>query len=96
MLKAIGDFSGKNYPRTTNPNGEFMGTSIHDWTPGFFAGSLWYLYELTGDTIWKKNAEKWTYPLERLKTFTGNHDIGFMMFCSYGRAGKHGQSTDIQ
>lgn len=86
MLNAIGDFNGKNYPRTTNSKGEFRGTSIHDWTPGFFAGSLWYLYELTGDTTWRHNAEKWTYPLESLKTFTGNHDIGFLMYCSYGHA----------
>lgn len=88
MLKAIGDFNGKNYPRTTNAKGEFRGTGLNDWTQGFFPGSLWYLYELTGDTIWRHNAEKWTYPLERKQYMTSNHDIGFLMYCSYGHAGR--------
>lgn len=86
MLAATGEPTGKNYPRTTDKNGKFRTTSIHDWTPGFFPGSLWYLYELTSDDYWKEEAEKWTYPMERQKTFTGNHDIGFMMYCSYGQA----------
>ena len=86
MLEAIGPFNGKNYPRTMRPNGDLRCTSIHDWTPGFFPGALWYLYELTGDTLWQHQAEHWTYPLESQKNFTGNHDIGFMMYCSYGNA----------
>jgi rhamnogalacturonyl hydrolase YesR len=59
---------------------------MYDWTPGFFPGELWYLYEWTGDEKWKDRAEKWTATLEPLKTFTGNHDIGFMIYCSYGNA----------
>jgi hypothetical protein len=59
---------------------------MYDWTPGFFPGSLWYLYELTNDTLWRHEAEKWTHSLEPLKTFTGHHDLGFMMYCSYGNA----------
>lgn len=86
MLQATGEPTGKNYPRTIDNNGQFKTTSLWDWTPGFFPGSLWYLYELTQDNAWKENAEKWTYPMESAKTFTGNHDIGFMMYCSYGNA----------
>ena len=25
---------------------------IYDWTSGFFPGSLWYVYEFTGDELW--------------------------------------------
>lgn len=61
-------------------------TSLYDWTSGFFPGSLWYLYELTGEQKWKASAVKYTECMEHIKKYTGNHDIGFMMFCSYGNA----------
>jgi unsaturated chondroitin disaccharide hydrolase len=86
MLKQVGEPTGKNYPRTTNEEGKLVTTGMYDWTPGFFPGSLWYLYELTNDTTWRNEAEKWTHTLEPLKTFTGHHDLGFMMYCSYGNA----------
>lgn len=86
MLRALGEPTTKNYPRTANNQGKLMTTSIYDWTPGFFPGLLWYLYELTGETTWKEQAEKWTYPLEPIQNYTAHHDIGFMMYCSYGQA----------
>ncbi|MDR2955870.1 MAG: glycoside hydrolase family 88 protein [Prevotella sp.] len=86
MLASVGEPTGKNYPRTMKDDGSLRTTNMYDWTPGFFPGSLWYLYELTGDDKWKADAEKWTASLEPLKTFTGHHDLGFMMYCSYGNA----------
>src|SRR5690554_2096084 len=55
-----------------------------DWTSGFFPGSLWYIYELTGDDKWKPYAIKYTEALDTIQYFTGNHDVGFMIYCSYG------------
>ncbi len=86
MLDNVGEPTGKNYPRTMNDKGELITTNMYDWTSGFFPGSLWYLYELTEDSVWLEEAEKWTRSLEPLKTFTGHHDLGFMMYCSYGNA----------
>lgn len=86
MLDNVGKPAKNNYPRTMNDAGKLVVTSIYDWTPGFFPGSLWYLYELSGDQFWLKNAEEWTNQLEVLKHFTGHHDLGFMMYCSYGNA----------
>jgi len=86
MLEKTGAPTGKNYPRTMNNEGKLVTTDMYDWTPGFFPGSLWYLYELTGDNYWRDEAAKWTHSLEPLKTFTGHHDLGFMMYCSYGNA----------
>ena len=86
MLQAVGEPTGENYPRTIKDDGTLAVTNMYDWTPGFFPGLLWYLYELTGESKWKDAAEKWTTSLEPLKTFTGHHDLGFMMYCSYGNA----------
>ncbi|NDV82069.1 glycoside hydrolase family 88 protein [Bacteroides sp. 51] len=86
MLEKTGEPTGKNYPRTMNDKGELVTTNMYDWTPGFFPGNLWYLYELTEDTVWRDRAKVWTHSLEPLKTFTGHHDLGFMIYCSYGNA----------
>jgi unsaturated chondroitin disaccharide hydrolase len=56
------------------------------WTSGFFAGTLWYVFELTRDDKWKRLAERWTTGLESDKSLRTTHDLGFMMFDSFGHA----------
>jgi hypothetical protein len=34
-------------------------TKYTDWTSGFFAGTLWYMYDLTQDPYWRTQAERW-------------------------------------
>ena len=82
------DALGKNdrilIPRTINANGEM--TYAHrrwDWTIGFFPGSLWYLYNLTNDEYWKRQAEKYTEYLDKEQYNTSHHDIGFVIGCSF-------------
>ncbi|MCK0135048.1 glycoside hydrolase family 88 protein [Arenibacter sp. S6351L] len=60
------------------PNGRLV------WTSGFYPGILWYMYDLTKDDKWKKEAIKRTEVFEDFKTITEHHDIGFMMFPAYG------------
>lgn len=74
------------FPRTTGKGGKVVLTNKYEWTSGFFAGSLWYAYELGKTDEMRKQAIKWTEKLEPLKTFTEHHDLGFMMYCSYGNA----------
>lgn len=72
------------------PAAEKLGTrrlcSIYDWTSGFFPGSLWYVYEFTGNEAVKAEAIKFTELLNPVREYTGTHDLGFMMNCSYGNA----------
>ena len=57
-----------------------------DWTSGFFAGNLWQLYRLTGNEVYKIQAEKWT-PFSKKESVNSNsHDVGFKVFCSFGEA----------
>ncbi len=56
------------------------------WTSGFFPGSLWYIYEYTKDTAIKAEAERRLVIQEKEKYYTGNHDLGFMIYCSFGNA----------
>lgn len=84
MLNLGKDLS--KYPRTTAPDGSLKFVDIKNWTGGFWPGSLWYMYEYTKDDFWKQNAIKWTKSLEQNQYNTSHHDLGFMMYNSYGNA----------
>lgn len=76
------------FPRSTLENGTWKTVKPNDWTSGFFAGSLWYGYELTGDVELKHTAERWTRGLEEQQYNTRTHDVGFITFCSYGNGNR--------
>lgn len=74
-------------PRTFNATkGELVTSATDWWTSGFFPGTLWYLFESTGDTAMKAEGERRLAILEKEKFYTGNHDLGFMIFNSFGNA----------
>ncbi|NDP26121.1 MAG: glucuronyl hydrolase [Flavobacterium sp.] len=56
-----------------------------DWTSGFFAGNLWQIYQLTGDSRFKERAALWTTFMEKEKINAHSHDVGFKVFCSFGK-----------
>ncbi len=56
------------------------------WCSGFYPGSLLYLYEETKDSSLYKEAMAMLRTLEKEKYNKGTHDLGFMMFCSFGNA----------
>ncbi|MBC6491402.1 glucuronyl hydrolase [Flavihumibacter stibioxidans] len=72
------------YPHSLNKDGSLFYYGIDEWTGGFWPGCLWFMFEFTGDAKWKKAAEEWTASLESNQFNTVHHDIGFMMFSSYG------------
>ena len=74
--------SAKN-PRTYE-HGVVELVSHTDWTSGFFPGSLWYLFELTGNEALKQAAERSTEFIEEAQYRTNTHDLGFIIHCSYG------------
>ncbi len=55
-----------------------------DWTSGFFPGVLWYLYENSKSNEVLSYAKEYTSRLEKEQFTTDNHDIGFILNCSYG------------
>jgi hypothetical protein len=65
-------------------NGSVYLVNAEDWTSGFFPGSLWYGYELTGDESFKKSAIQYSDLLKEIQYFKEDHDMGFRMYCSYG------------
>ena len=60
--------------------------SLYWWTAGHYPGSLWYLYEATGEEFFRKRAQEWTEIIAPNAKVTDNHDVGFIMYCSFGNA----------
>lgn len=66
--------------------GKLRTCDVYDWTSGFFPGSLWLAYELTGDERLLADAVDYTNKMLPATFYTGTHDLGFMVGCSYGNA----------
>ncbi len=76
--------NANRYPRSTQTNGSWKTVGDWDWTSGFFPGSLWYLYERTGDPNFKTWAQQWTAGISSQQFVTNTEDIGFMINTSLG------------
>jgi unsaturated chondroitin disaccharide hydrolase len=88
----MGNVPADRMPRTYNAQRDRVETSNADWwTSGFFPGTLLYLYEYTHDTSLLHEAQRRLGLLEKEQFNKGTHDLGFMMYCSYGNALRIGQ-----
>jgi hypothetical protein len=77
------------FPKTYFPNTDRYEFSNSDWwCSGFYPGSLLYIYEQTKDQATYQEAERILKDLEKEKYNTTTHDLGFMMFCSFGNANR--------
>lgn len=86
LLKAMAAEKPDRFPRSFK-DGKLAVIDPPDWCSGFFPGSLWYLYEYTGEAFWKKQAVAYTERLiEPLRHDANNHDVGFRTYCSAGNA----------
>ena len=65
-------------------DGKLETSDCYWWCSGFFPGELWYLYENNPTPELKKYAGLFTERLEKVQHVTDNHDVGFMLYCSYG------------
>ena len=65
-------------------DGKLETSDCYWWCSGFFPGELWYLYENNPTPELKKYAGLFTGRLEKVQHVTDNHDVGFMLYCSYG------------
>lgn len=73
-------------PKTINREGKLETCNSSWWVSGFFPGVLWYLYENNPTDSLKNWAVNYTLRVEDQKHTTDNHDVGFMIFCSFGNA----------
>ena len=72
------------FPEFTRSDGSWATGDAKDWRSGFFPGCLWLAFEFTRDPAFRAAAEKWTAALAPIRDYGGTHDLGFMIFTSYG------------
>lgn len=82
MIKTHPDLN--KFPQSTHMDGSPNDRTSDWWCSGFFGGALWYIYEYTKDEKWKNRAHEWTMAVEKEKNNTSTHDLGFMLYCSFG------------
>lgn len=86
------EFREGRLPRTFE-NDKLITSNYTKWTSGFFPGVLWYLYENNPTEELKKYAELYTERVEEAKNVTSHHDIGFMLYCSFGNGYRLTENT---
>ncbi len=97
MIQENFDFAAKQYqylekatPKDSMPryfkNNKHVNTDVYWWCSGFYPGTLLYIYEYTKKPLILEEAKQRLAILDTVKYFTLNHDLGFMMYCSFGNA----------
>ena len=77
------------FPKTFDKTKQQLETSNSKWwCSGFYPGTLLYLYEATGEKALLNEANRMQTLLEGEQFNTETHDIGFMMYCSFGNANR--------
>jgi unsaturated chondroitin disaccharide hydrolase len=83
-------------PKTTDRFGKLQTSNSQWWTSGFFPGVLWYLYEYSGNDSIKNWAQKYSIRVADQQYTTNNHDVGFMIFCSFGNGYRITQNKEYE
>ncbi len=77
------------FPKTFFPKtGQYEFSNSSWWCSGFYPGTLLYLYEQTKDESLYKEALRINESLKKEQFNKGTHDLGFMMYCSFGNANR--------
>ena len=84
------ELQGSNqFPKTYDQHMQRLKTSNSEWwCSGFYPGTLFYLYEDTGDKELYAEGVRMLKLLEPEQYNVNTHDVGFMMYCSYGNANR--------
>lgn len=76
-----------SFPETFDPRtGRYGMGKTSSWMSGFYPGELLYLFEVTHDTSLYAAARRKLEVLQKEQYNKDTHDLGFMMYCSFGNA----------
>ena len=84
LNRTLAEVPSTAYPYETNRTGTWATKSAGWWTSGFFPGSLWLMYQATGNPAWRSAAAARQSGIASQKTNTSTHDLGFLLFDSFG------------
>ena len=67
-------------------DGKLVCGDLKQWTSGFFPGTCWYAWQLSGRGDVLELAKKSTEPMLDVDSYFRDHDVGFQVMCSAGLA----------
>ncbi|WP_066220301.1 glycoside hydrolase family 88 protein [Formosa haliotis] len=73
------------FPKTYHENTLEISTSDW-WCSGFYPGTLLYLTEDLNKPVLRQESKSLLFDLKKEQYNTTTHDLGFMMYCSFGNA----------
>lgn len=86
MMKQVPE---NRYPKTYYADKQKFETSKSDWwCSGFYPGTLIYLDESAKNSLFEKEIDRVFQNLKKEQFNKTTHDLGFMMFCSFGNANR--------
>ena len=86
MIKRLGP---QDFPKTYFPASDKAENSGSDWwCSGFYPGTLIYLFEQSKDQTLLNESERILKVLAKEQYNKTTHDLGFMMYCSFGNLQK--------
>lgn len=71
-------------PKSVDKDNKLTTSDYKWWCSGFFPGQIWYVYKNNPSDKLNKYAKIYTERVERARFFKANHDVGFMINCSFG------------
>ncbi|MDB5016930.1 MAG: glucuronyl hydrolase [Mucilaginibacter sp.] len=82
-----GELAPGQFPKSYDSlSGKLETSNSGWWCSGFFPGSLLMLYQENHDQSLLTEANRKLWELEKEQYNTHTHDLGFMMYCSFGNA----------
>jgi hypothetical protein len=85
------------FPKTYNMNKDQLETSGSDWwCSGFYPGTLIYLNEVFNNPVLANEADRILRLLKKEQFNESTHDLGFMMYCSFGNAERLNPSSEYE
>lgn len=92
MMKQLPE---NRYPKTFYADKQKFETSKSDWwCSGFYPGTMIYLDESAKKPVFKKEIDRVFQNLKKEQFNKTTHDLGFMMFCSFGNANRLNPSPE--
>ncbi len=95
-------FLGTQLPDGLLPKTYYWGTKKFEtsktnwWTSGFYPGTLHYLYDYSKNESIQKEALRVEQFLQKEQFNKGTHDLGFMMYNSFGHANQQNPSKQTE
>jgi unsaturated chondroitin disaccharide hydrolase len=85
LTRTLAEVQAGVYPQETGPGGRWTTSGPGRWTSGFLAGSLWLMYQASGNPAWSKAAAARQAGLATQQSNRSTQDLGFMIFNSFGK-----------